>query len=77
MIEALKNGRIAGAGLDVFHEEPIDPNDPILKLDNVVLTPHSAGQTREALEKGLSMVVENVRNYLLGKPTNLVNKPMR
>ncbi|MCD6529235.1 hydroxyacid dehydrogenase [Candidatus Bathyarchaeota archaeon] len=77
LIEALKNGRIAGAGLDVFHEEPIDPNDPILKLDNVVLTPHSAGQTREALEKGLSMVVENVRNYLLGKPTNLVNKPMR
>jgi len=77
LIEALKNGRIAGAGLDVFHEEPIDPSDPILKLDNVVLTPHSAGQTREALEKGLSMVVENVRNYLLGKPTNLVNKPMR
>ena len=76
LIDALKNGKIAGAGLDVFHEEPIDPNDPILKLDNVVLTPHSAGQTREALEKGLSMLVENVKNYLLGKPTNLVNKPV-
>jgi len=77
LLEALKNRRIAGAGLDVFHEEPIDPNDPILKLDNVVLTPHSAGQTLEAIEKGLSMAVENVRNYLLGKPTNLVNKPTR
>jgi len=76
LIDALKKGKIAGAGLDVFHEEPIDPNDPILKLDNVVLTPHSAGQTREALEKGLSMLVENVKNYLLGKPTNLVNKPV-
>ena len=75
LMEALRNGRIAGAALDVFHKEPIDPDDPILKLDNVVLTPHSAGQTPEVLDRGLEMLVENVKNFLSGKPTNLVNKP--
>ncbi len=45
LIEALQAGRIAGAGLDVFEQEPVDPNNPLLKMDNVVVSPHSAGTT--------------------------------
>ena len=45
LIEALQEGRIAGAGLDVFAQEPVDPNNPLLKMDNVVVSPHSAGTT--------------------------------
>jgi phosphoglycerate dehydrogenase-like enzyme len=67
LITALKNGKMAGAGIDVFHKEPIDADDPILKLDNVILTPHSAGQTPEVLDKGVGMAVENVAKFLLGK----------
>jgi len=77
LIEALKEGKIAGAGLDVFKKEPVDPNDPILNLDNIVITPHSAGQTPEVLDKGLNMAVENVANFLAGRLTNLVNTPLK
>ncbi|MBN2336541.1 hydroxyacid dehydrogenase [Candidatus Bathyarchaeota archaeon] len=73
LTDALMNGRIAGAGLDVFHSEPIDPDNPLLKLDNVTLTPHSAGQTPEVLDRGLEMTVDNVINFLSGKATNVVN----
>ena len=45
LIEALQEGRIAGAGLDVFEQEPVDPNNPLLKMNNVVVSPHSAGTT--------------------------------
>ncbi len=77
LIEALKMGKIAGAGLDVYHKEPLDPGDPILGLDNVVLTPHSAGQTTEVLDNGLGMAVDNVANFISGKLTNVVNMPVR
>ena len=53
MLEALREARIAGAGLDVFHEEPIPPGDPLLSLSNVVLTPHDAGTTQEVVDLGL------------------------
>lgn len=45
LTEALREGRIAGAGLDVFEKEPVDPDNPLLKMDNVVVSPHSAGTT--------------------------------
>lgn len=73
LIEALRTGRIAGAGLDVYEKEPLDPSSPLLRLENVVLTPHSAGQTREALDKGLNMAVDNVAAFLRGTPKNVVN----
>ena len=48
LIEALQEGRIAGAGLDVFEKEPVDPGNPLLTMDNVVVSPHSAGTTWDA-----------------------------
>lgn len=72
LVEALSTHRIAGAGLDVFDTEPLPPGHPLTKLENVVLTPHSAGITQESLEAGLQSAVQNVWNYLAGAPTNLV-----
>ena len=64
LIEALGNGRIAGAGLDVFTVEPLPPQHPLTRLGNVVLTPHCAGITPEALEAGLKMAVDNIWEFL-------------
>ncbi len=72
LVEALSTQRIAGAGLDVFAVEPLPPEHPLTKLNNVVLTPHSAGITPEAIEAGLQLAVQNVWNFLAGSPTNTV-----
>ena len=75
LLDALRQGRIAAAGLDVFHEEPLKPDDPILTLENVVLSPHNAGQTPDVIRDGLLRAVENVENYLKGSPTDVVVQP--
>jgi len=72
LLEALTAGRIAGAGLDVFEVEPLPEGHPLTRLENVVLTPHSAGVTPEALEAGLQLSIENVWSFLNGRPTNVV-----
>ena len=74
MIDALRAGKLAAAGLDVFDHEPLPANDPILSLPNVVLSPHNSGMTPEAIEKGNEMVVENVIAFLQGRLINLVNE---
>jgi D-3-phosphoglycerate dehydrogenase len=51
LIDALKGGEIAGAGLDVFEEEPLPPESPLLRLDNVVLTPHTGGYSDESVRR--------------------------
>jgi D-3-phosphoglycerate dehydrogenase len=73
MIEALQSKRLGGAGLDVFDREPLPENHPVKKLDNVVLTPHSAGATPETLEAGLQLSIDNIWNFLAGNPTNVVS----
>jgi phosphoglycerate dehydrogenase-like enzyme len=73
LIDALRHRRIAGAGLDVFEQEPIDPGNPLLKLDNVVCTPHIGFVTQETYEQMLGGAVENILNYLDGHPTHVRN----
>jgi phosphoglycerate dehydrogenase-like enzyme len=77
LLTALKERKILGAGLDVFHQEPVAPDDPILSLPNVVLSPHNAGQTPEVIRDGLLRAVENVEHYLQGKPRDVVVAPVR
>ena len=72
LIEALDTKQISGAGLDVFATEPLPAGHKLTKLSNVVLTPHSAGITPEALEAGLNLAVENVFSFLAGRPANTV-----
>jgi D-3-phosphoglycerate dehydrogenase / 2-oxoglutarate reductase len=77
LLEALSTGKIAGAALDVFHDEPIKSGDPLLVRDNVVLSPHNAGQTPEVIRDGLLRAVANVENFLAGRPTDVVVAPVR
>ena len=72
LLEALAKGRIAGAGLDVFEVEPLPAGHPLTRIENAVLTPHSAGVTPEALEAGLQLSIENVWNFLAGRATHVV-----
>jgi len=72
LIQALQEGWIAGAGLDVFDPEPLPTDSPLLKLENVVVTPHMAAHTDEALLR-MAMVVEDVIAVIEGRtPQNPV-----
>jgi phosphoglycerate dehydrogenase-like enzyme len=73
LLDALREKRIAGAGLDVFLQEPLPADNPWVKLDNVVLSPHVGWVTNEASERLARAPVDNVLNYLDGHPTNVVN----
>lgn len=66
--DALETDSIGGAALDVFHEEPPDPDDPILERENVLATPHLAGATVETRERMLATTARNVRRVLNGEP---------
>ena len=61
LCDALRSGRIAAAGLDVFETEPTPRENPLLGLDNVVVSPHVAWLTRETMERSLAVAVENCR----------------
>src|SRR6267143_6658988 len=75
LVQALKQGRVAGAALDVFAEEP-PKNSPLLALENVVLTPHTGGSTYEAQEAVGVQIARQVREYLQhGVIQNAVNVP--
>ncbi len=67
LADALDRGIIAGAGLDVFADEPLDPRHPIRRCPNVLLTPHTAGQTREAMERMVGMMLENIQRVVRGE----------
>ena len=74
MIEALRSGQIRAAGLDVFEREPLDPDSPLLRLDNVVATPHIGSATHETREAMATCAVDNLLAALAGqRPKNLVN----
>ena len=67
LIAALESGKLRAAGLDVFESEPLDPTNPLLKLDNTILLPHVAWLTPETLERSLGIALENCRCILRGE----------
>ncbi len=76
LLTALRGGKIAGAGLDVFDQEPTPADNPLFALPNVVLTPHMASHTEEAL-RDMAMVVKDIIAVLEGKePENWVNRDL-
>ncbi len=74
LIRALEEGHIAGAGLDVFTEEPLPPDSPLYKLDNVLITPHIAGVFPTYDQKAIKIFLENLKRFKSGSPLlNLVD----
>lgn len=73
LIEALKEKKIAGAGLDVFEKEPLPMNSPLLVMNNVVLTPHIAFLSEESLDECTYVSIENVEMFIRGRAQNVVN----
>jgi phosphoglycerate dehydrogenase-like enzyme len=68
LIKALEGKTIAGAGLDVFEQEPVKPDNPLLKMDNVVLTPHISAGTVDALRQKMRAVFANLQRFAAGRP---------
>ena len=77
LLAALREQHLAGAGLDVFWDEPIDPNDPLLALPNVIATPHVANMTVESIETIARVSADNIRRVQAGLPPlhQLVKSP--
>jgi phosphoglycerate dehydrogenase-like enzyme len=75
LIGALQQGKIAGAGLDVFENEPIESGNPLLKMDNVVLTPHAVAWTQEVFRDNSLYACRNVAAVARGEaPRHVVNR---
>lgn len=72
LADALNNGQIAGAGLDVLSTEPPAGDNPLLSAKNTLITPHIAWATREARQRLMQVTVDNVRAFLAGNPQNVV-----
>jgi len=78
LIKALQEKWIAGAGLDVFEKEPVDSDNPLLKMNNVVVTPHSASYSDEAFSLKYCQAVLAAVRVLSGQwPKNVVNKSVK
>lgn len=75
LIQALQEGWIAGAALDVFATEPLPPESPLWSLPNVILTPHQSWSTPHLQEREAALFLDNLRRYLNGEPLlNVVDK---
>jgi phosphoglycerate dehydrogenase-like enzyme len=68
LVEALERRRIAGAGLDVFEQEPLAAASPLWRLDNVILTPHVSGVTPRYFDRFAPILAENLRRWMDGRP---------
>jgi len=73
LADALKNGTIAGAGLDVLSTEPPAGDNPLLSAENCVITPHIAWASREACARLIAIAADNLSSFLFGNPKNFVN----
>ncbi|MDD3220787.1 MAG: D-2-hydroxyacid dehydrogenase [Clostridia bacterium] len=73
LIEALQNGVIAGAGLDVQEVEPLAEDSPLYTMENVIVTPHMGWRGLETRQRLIALLAENIHSYLDGKPINVVS----
>ena len=73
LAEALKNGQIAGAGLDVMQSEPPPADDQLIGVPDCNITPHIAWASQAARQRLMNVAVDNVKAFIGGKPTNVVN----
>ncbi len=73
LADALNQGRIAGAGLDVLSVEPPQPDNPLLTARNCVITPHNSWATQSARKRLMQIAIENLRAFAVGRPQNVVN----
>lgn len=75
LVEALRGGRIRGAGLDVFEREPLPPDHPLWSMDRVLITPHTGAVSPRFWSRETELIVENVRRYEADRPLlNVVDK---
>ena len=75
LVEALQDGRLGGAALDVFSPEPLDPRSPLWDLPNVIITPHIAGAMEDYWTPLVALFGENLRRFEAGAPLlNVVDK---
>ncbi len=72
LVEALRSHRIAGAALDVFEQEPLPPESPLWGLENLLITPHTAGLTEKLWYRHYDLFAENLRRYLAHQPLRFV-----
>lgn len=77
LIAALESGKLRGAGLDVFAQEPLPRDHRLLTLDNVVMTPVAGWNTIDAARRMLRQSIDNVACFLAGNPINIVNQPAK
>ncbi len=77
LIEALNDGRLAGAGLDVFETEPLPPDSPLWKMPNVLITPHTSGITPHYFPRAAALFAENLKRYLRGETLSNLYDPSR
>lgn len=75
LIEALNSGKLSGAGLDVFEEQPLNPDSPLWHMDNVYITPHSTPQVPDRAARSIEIIRENARRFESGKPLMNQMKP--
>ena len=74
LFDALESGKVRAAGIDVFEKEPVDPYNPLLKMDNVIVMPHSASYSDAAFKRLRQRVGQEAARILSGKwPENVVN----
>jgi len=75
LIEALREGKIRGAGLDVTAQEPLPFDSPLWEMENVIITPHVAGSSPQTWKRQLDLLLENLRRYVAGEPLlNVVDR---